>query len=42
LKAYQVQVSRRVEDVLPWMEAVAAHGAEFWTSDKKRLVPREE
>ncbi|GIV82921.1 MAG: hypothetical protein KatS3mg051_2275 [Anaerolineae bacterium] len=42
LEFYQVKVSRRVEDVLPWMEAVAARGAEFWTRDKKRPAPREE
>ncbi|MDZ7414239.1 MAG: hypothetical protein ONB15_12005, partial [candidate division KSB1 bacterium] len=42
LKFYQVKVSRRVEDILPWMEAVAAHGAKFWTADEKRPVPREE
>ena len=42
LKFYQVKVSRRVEDVLPWMEAVAARGAEFWTADRKRPVPRKE
>lgn len=42
LKFYQVKVSRRVEDILPWMEAVAACGAEFWTADMKRPVPREE
>ncbi len=40
--SYQVKVSRRVEDILPWMEAVAAHGAEFWTADRKRPVPRKE
>ncbi|MCS7352293.1 MAG: hypothetical protein RMM10_12370 [Anaerolineae bacterium] len=42
LKFYQVRVSRRVEDVLPWMEALAARGAEFWTADEKRPVPRAE
>lgn len=42
LKFYQVKVSRRVEDVLPWMEAVAARGAEFWTADEKRPAPRDE
>lgn len=38
----QVQVVRQVEAVLPWMEAIAAVGGEFWTADMKRPVPRGE